>query len=85
MGITNKSGAMMRCTDHGILYSPNAALGFDLKGLTDALDTWGFFICEDTFRLESLPLPPIGETHRCNLEDIGVTVPKGREHYEQIM
>ncbi len=88
MGITNRSGAMMRCTNHGILYSPNAALGFDLKGLTKRLDSWGFIVCEESFApLQSVSnsfLDIVG-TVRCNLEDIGVTVPKHREHYMQIM
>ncbi len=87
MGVTNKAGGLMRCTDHGLLYSPYAALGFDLKNLTERLDACGFIVCEDSFGplLSMQGIPPIIDTLRCNLEEFGITVPTGREHYELIL
>jgi hypothetical protein len=87
MGITNKSGGLMRNTVHGLLYSPDARLGFDLKGLTNDLEAWGFFVLEAGFDLmrEVLEgLSPVNESRRCVLEEIGVTLPSERVHYEHI-
>jgi hypothetical protein len=84
IGVTNKSGALLRCTDHGLLYSPDARLGFDLKGLTSDLEAWGFFVLEtgfDTLNELELSLPPINETVRCVLDEIGVTLPLEYAHY----
>lgn len=83
MGITNKSGGLMRCTDHGLNYSPDARLGFDLKSLTADLEAWGFYVLETDFGLMK-DLPPISETRRCVIEEIGVTLPLGLEHYDNI-
>lgn len=87
MGVTNKRGGLMRCTDHGLHYSPDARLGFDLKGLTRDLEAWGFFVLESELGMmkELLDdLPAVKETRRCVLEEIGVTLPLERAHYENI-
>ena len=87
MGVTNRSGAIMRCTDHGLHYSPDARLGFDLKGLTDDLEAFGFFVTEYGFPTEigGQELPTVKTTQRFNLEEIGVTMPLESAHYYNIL